>query len=190
MNAFRAALTALVVSALLVTGCGGGDEATTTSAASTTTTPAVSGTAFTDPAGKYTITIDPEWTAGTTDAPKLWYLPQGTTEFGDNVNVVTENIPSGIDIDEYVEAALKNAPGAIGDFTLKSQERLTLPSGQPGARLRFSGSVAGRGMEFLQVVALADGSHVVVVTLTAPTERIESDITAAEPFMRTVVATT
>lgn len=186
MNRFRLAALVLI-GGLLIAGCGGSGTKTPTATGPSLAAP-TDGTVFTDPSGAYSITESPDWTAGSVQTPKMWSLKQGDETFRDNVNIFVENLPDGIDLAEYTKVSLKNAPKLIQDLKVASNERVTLVSGQPATRLRFSGTVSGNNMEFLQIYAVVPGKRAVVVTLTAPASRIDGDIVASEPYMRTVEA--
>jgi hypothetical protein len=185
---FRIAALALV-GAALIAGCGGSSTTEPTATGASIAAP-TDGTLFTDPAGAYSITTGPDWTAGTGQtaiAATFWMLKGGDAEFSDNVNILTQAVPDGMDLDEYTKVSLENAPKLIQNLNVITNERITLASGQPASRLRFSGTTSGKTLEFLQVYAVA-GKRAVVVTLTAPASRIDGDIAAAEPYMRTLKA--
>lgn len=180
-------LVSILGAVLVIGGCGGSSTETTASTPTTTAVAPADATPYTDPDGAFAISVNPDWEEREIpQAAVAWILPQGTSEFADNINVLVEPLPDGIDLDSYMDASLANAPKIISDFTVISNEKVTLTSGDAGVRLRFAGTTSGRSMEFLQVIAVAPGERAAVVTLTAPKERIDTDITAVEPYMRTL----
>lgn len=187
MQRFRILAPALI-GAMLIAGCGGGTTTTKTTATGSSISTPTDGTVFTDPAGAYSLTVGPDWQDANAQAARVWFLPQGSTEFKDNVNVLVETVPSGIDLKQYTDISLKSAPKIIPDIKVLSNEQITLASGKPGTRLRFTGTTSGRTMDFLQIYSVETGKRAVVLTLTAPAERIDGDIAAAEQYMRTIEA--
>jgi hypothetical protein len=192
--AFPAVL--LFSAALLVAGCGGSDSdgastsgaVTSTAPASTTpTAPAPTGaTTFTDPAGVYRVDVADSWREATIDQPKAWIVAEVADGFAPNVNVVTEKPPSSIGLDDYLKLSVDKAPQIIQDFTLESNETITLTSGDQGGRLVYTGrSGASPTLKFLAIVALRDG-RAAVATFTAPPGRFDALAADAEPYLRTL----
>lgn len=188
MGRFRIAVLALVGAALIV-GCGGSSTSEPTATGASLAVP-TDGTLYTDPTGAYSITAGPDWTARIDRSglgAQFWMLTGSDAKFSDNVNVLTQAIPDGMDLNEYTNVSLENVRKLIQDVKVITNERITLTSGQPASRLRMSGTLSGKTMEVLQVYAVA-GKRAAVVTLTAPASRIDADIAAAEPYMRTLKA--
>lgn len=140
---------------------------------------------YTDPGGAYSLSIDPNWTEGTS-SPKLWFVADVQNGFRENVNVITENLPSKASLDEYVQASLKSAPGLITDFTVISNERIVLANGTEAKRLVYSGAVGGSPtFRFLAIVAVSD-TRAATLTFTALPDRFDGSLAKVEPYARTL----
>ncbi len=163
-----------------------GTTATTSTGSGPTTS--VEGTTFTDPAGKYSIVVPPSWISAQ-DTPKAWFLDDKKDDFRENVNILTETIPSSLDLDSYVDLSISKAPGMIREFSVKQREKITLDSGQTAYRLVYTGSPnnvpAELSFTFLAVVAVEDGTAV-TLTMTAPKETFEATVDKNWPAVRTL----
>ncbi len=198
MTKRRLILPVLAAVGLIAAGCGGGSDTITGSSTDTTDTTATDttstgattdttstdrtstaeGTLFTDSAGKYSIVVPSSWKSAQ-DSPKAWFLNEDADSFRENVNILTETIPSSMDLDSYVDLSISKAPGLISDFTVKEKEKVTLDSGQEAYKLVYTGTPTSVSTElsftFLAVVAVEDGTAV-TLTMTAPPETFDDTI--------------
>lgn len=149
---------------------------------------------FTDPEGLYRIGISPDWQdqdelepAGVTGV-EFFLLGSSTDAFSDNVNIVTEEAPGDVSFDEYLEASRRGLETVISDVRVQDPERITLTGGGEGAVLRYEGSMGGVDLSFFVVIAYEDGTAA-LATLTAPPERFQERVDAAEPYLRTLDVT-
>ncbi len=196
----------LAASSLIVAGCGGSDdkksggETSAPSTASTPSTPSSStpsestptadapdgSVAFTDPGGVYRISVKDSWTSAS-ETPKAWKIAETTDGFTANVNVVSEEIPSGqdLDLDKYIEISLTNVKTVITDAEVIDNGRVKLASGAEAARLVYTGTASGKPLKFLQIVAF-NGKRAAIATLTSNPDRFDADAKESEAFMQTL----
>lgn len=180
--AARAAIAALVL--LGAAGCSDGSSndgsAPETSAPSATDAatkppkadadaPTLDGEAFTDPEGRYTLTVPADWEARhgvAGEGIEVWLIDDGDDAdgFATSINVITEDV-TGMPLDQYVELSIANAPRILSDFELSSSEVVTGAAGQELAVLEYTGG----GMSYIGVMGIgAEGA--VVITLASSTD--------------------
>ncbi len=203
----RVIVGVLAVTSIIVAGCGGSDDnksgggdtsapatastpstpSSSTPSESTPTTEAPDGSvAFTDPGGVYRISVKDSWTSAS-ESPKAWKIAATTDGFTANVNVVSEEIPSGqnLDLDKYIEVSLTNVKTVITDAEVVDNGRVKLASGAEAARLVYTGTASGKSLKFLQIVAF-NGKRAAIATLTSNPDRFDADAKQAEEFMKTL----
>ena len=166
MRALVALLTVIVVA------CGGG-------------APAI-GTTYNDPEGSYAIQVDPKWeiqVGGLAQGIEVWFLGRVEGNFRPNINVLTQSAP-GVNLDQYAQASVANAPQFIADFALVSQAQVDAPGGRLGM-LEYTGSYQGRQLHFLAYFGVKN-DRAVVATLTTPPISFTSWRGAIEPYMKTL----
>ncbi len=155
-------------------------DTTSTDTTGTDTTSSGGGDRFSDPAGKYSIEVPSAWISAQ-DSPKAWFLNDEKDEFRENVNILTETIPSNMSLDSYVDLSISKAPGMIRQFKVQEREKFTLDSGTEAYRLVYTGSPtsvsADLNFTFLAVVAVKDGTAV-TLTMTAPPTTFSDTIDA------------
>ncbi len=156
-----------------------GTDTTATDTTSTGTTSSV-GDRFRDPAGKYSIEVPSHWTSAQ-ESPKAWFLNDDRDAFRENVNILTETIPSNMSLETYVNLSISKAPASIRQFNIEERETFTLNSGTEAYRLVYTGSPtsvsADLNFRFLAVVAVEDGTAV-TLTMTAPLDAWDETIDA------------
>jgi hypothetical protein len=189
-NAFVLALAV----GLLAASCGGnGDSAVaTTSPADTTMSAPESesmpdGELFVDPEGPYEVVVNPEWVPshGTlTVGVEVWAVEE-PGPFTSNVNILTQLIPSGITLEDYLQVSIDGGDAAISNFALLEEGIVTGPEGQPLAFMTYEGSPNGQRLGFLGVFALRD-EEAVVATFTAPLDEFDELRTEIEPYLLTL----
>lgn len=164
------------------------DDDTSTGSSGSSGAPA-GATKFTDPGGAYSISVNPSWEPGSVSSPKMWFTAPAKDGFRDNTNVIIENLPSKISLDDYLKLSLRNAPTLIKGFSVKSQDEITLGGGDKAIRVIYTGSVSNSPeMQFLAIVAVND-KRAATVTFTAPPSRFEQSLADVEPYLRTLDVT-
>src|SRR5512133_3696311 len=193
-RALATALTGLLL--LGVAGCSGaanGAEASPAASASAQPTkpsksdaPALDGTAFTDPGGRYTLTVPADWQASdgvAGEGIEVWLLGDAGGAVATNINVLTEDV-TGMSLQDYLDLSIANAGKLVDDFELISSDVVTGSAGQELAVMEYTGV----GLHFLGVFGMsAQGS--VVITLTASPDDFAAYRDAALPYMLTLVPT-
>ncbi|WP_149203567.1 DUF1795 domain-containing protein [Actinotalea subterranea] len=192
---------AVVAALAILGGCGviptGGDAADkpqksgrSDTAAQTDTPPpdepALDGTVFADPEGRYTLTVPADWDpmhGAIGEGIEFWSVGEITDDFAPNINVLTEDV-AGATLDEYVQFSLENAPTLLEDFELIESTVVTGPDGHELAVIEYSGG----GAHFLGIMAMGSAGSV-VITLTTTSDRFEETLDAVYPYMLTVQPT-
>ncbi len=208
----KKAAAAAVCSVLLIAGCGGsGDSpsvtfpANTSTGTSTTapvtpsataaaTTPATqttsgpAGKRYTDPQGKYTITIGTKWLSskGPT-AAEYWFLAQPDHNFRPSLNITTEDLTGparGISPDVYMAASVKNLEKA-GFKVLKKGTVRGFNTDTLGA-IDYTGKApSGQTIHLLALFDL-NADTAAVVTMASSPESFPKQRAAVQPYMRTL----
>lgn len=144
------------------------------------------GTTYTDPEGAYEIQVDPAWTlqAGAfAQGVESWFLGPAEGDFTPNLNVLTQVAP-GMDLAQYVQVSIDNAPKFIPDATILARSTFDGPGGQL-AEFEYTGTVQGRFLHFLAYFSVKDGKAI-VATLTTGPDSFATWRAVVEPFMRTL----
>ena len=150
-------------------GCTGDADSVTN-----TTTGAVETELFVDPEGSYEITIRPDWVPNHGSLAvgiESWAIGEAVSGFTSNINILTQEIPPGTEIEEYLELSIVGAADIMPEFGLIRQGIEGSPTGQP---LRFLGVFGVRN------------SQAVVATLSALPEAFESLHVEVEPYFLTL----
>jgi len=104
----------------------------------------------------------------------------GDSGFLTNINIVTEQVPSAITIDIYLDAAIKQLPA---EFSVR--ERGTVPLGpQQAGRLVLEATIMGQQVKELMYV-IKNGSVVRVVTYATGAGEFERRLPVFEQSIRT-----
>ncbi len=153
--------------------------------------PAPSGDQFTDPQGTYTMTVAAGWTrlSGTLAAEiEAWQVLRASNGFAANVNVLTQDVPSTMSLQQYLDTSARQAPRVLTDFRLISADTVTNATGEPVGRFEYTATTVGKRLHFLAIVSV-HGSHAVVATLTGPEAQFDVVRSAVEPYLLTLHAT-
>lgn len=196
-----ASAAAVVLVLFAAAGCTGGPEDAETSPPSENSKNATSekptqpaeadesaldGVSFTDPEGRYMLTVPADWephhdVAG--EGIEVWLVAEADANFAPNVNVMTEDF-TGISLADYLELSITNAPNIVPDFELLSSDLVTGAAGQELAVMESSGS----GLNYLGVIGIGPAGSV-IVTLTAPPDRYTTIRDALLPYLLTLQPT-
>ncbi len=195
-----------------VSACGGSDDgstasvpkpSTTTTSAPTTTTSApttttsaplentssaLAGERFIDPEGSYQIIVRSEWPSkhgALVEGLELWAVGDPIDGFVPNLNILSEIIPSGMTLDEYVELSIENAGLFVQEFELIDKQIVTAESGQVLASMEYEGSASGRFLRFFAVFGVRD-DEAVVATLTVPPQEYAEIQAEVAPYLFTL----
>ena len=147
---------------------------------------ALDGVAFTDPGGRYTLTVPADWEARhgiAGEGIEVWIVAEADATFTPNVNVMTEDV-TGMSLGTYLDLSITNAPSIISDFELLRSDPVTGSAGQELAVMEYS----GLGLTHLGVLGMgSDGA--VIVTLSVPPERFATIREAVYPYLLTLQPT-
>ncbi len=149
------------------------------------------GQIFTDPNGKYRMAVSNAWDYDDEDRPstqnaEVWFLPDPSTEFNPNVNVLLT--PSaGMSLQEFTDFSVQSAPS----FDYRQAEIVTGPNGNELALFDYVGVVPGapndEPLHFLRAVVMR-GEEAVVATMTSQEEDFTRHRAQVEPFLLTLEA--
>jgi hypothetical protein len=143
---------------------------------------------FEDPQGTYEIAVDPDWVpnhGALVAGLEVWFVGETSPSgFGPNVNILTQDAP-GVDLGEYLELSIQNAPALIQDFRLIDQGLIEGAAGQPLGIMEYEGLTSGQFLRFLGIFALKDG-RATVATLTTPPREFDVIRFSVEPYLLTL----
>jgi hypothetical protein len=167
------------------TTAGGIIEDTTPDVAVETPAAPAGAQTFTDEDGEYSLAVNPGWQQSEFSGLPIWYTGDGSSDFADNVNVVSENYDG--DLDDYLDLSVENAPKLIEDFELVSSDVETGAFGQELGVMVFNGVAGGADipLTFYATVAVGNG-NAVSATFTAPRAQFETDVQDVIPYMATL----
>lgn len=143
---------------------------TTTTEAPTTTVaaPAVAGPAdgvpFVGVDGFYTLLIGPTWADGAADFPagtQGWFTGQETVDFAENVNVLTEPVPSFTPLSAILDASVGQIEAQFEGFTLIRSEVVAGATHPELGLLEYSAVQDGIEIRFVQVFGVWNDNLVV-----------------------------
>jgi hypothetical protein len=170
------------------TRVGGNQAVTTTTDAPADTVPEPGGEPFSDPDGSYEIEIDPEWERDDARADpgiEFWLVAKEFDGFFPNVNLLTQTVPSGLGLEEYVDLSIDGIDDYIDEADVIDERTVEGADGQELALLEYTGEVEGLPLHFLQLVTV-DGDEAVVATYTAPDRRFDELRPDIEPYLYTL----
>lgn len=143
---------------------------------------------FTDLEGQWVMSIDPSWSAshGTVqDGVELWFLPDSSTNFADNINVLTQRNMLSVGIERYLDISVSSAESVFDDFVLLDDRFRTGSHGQQQGVLEYTATLEGMNLHFYQVLVL-DDDLAVVVTMATPINRFEDRRDEVADHLRTL----
>jgi hypothetical protein len=188
----------LIAGALLVGGCGGGAAKVALSGAqppAATLSATIAGKPFTDPQGTYTIQIGSDWVDHTGAVAKeieLWTVANEAGGFTPNVNILTQTVPAGLSLPNYLAATENQFKGVGGDTKLVRKQILQRPDGSTLGLLEYTSSEfsvpKGKPLHFLAAVDIK-GTNAVLATLTVDEARYTAVASTVEPYLKTLRAT-
>ena len=171
-------------------GCGEGNDATSSQSEEPSSDRVEEGIEFVDPQGTYTIKIDEAWD----EIPGVyvkeiesWAIAPLDGGFAPNVNVLTQDA-IGMSLAEYMDFSAEH----LGGMELIDSTTVEGTNGNDLGSLEYTGVPTGgsseRPLHFLATVDVREG-QAVVATLTTFDELFGDHRVAAEPYLRTLVAT-
>ncbi len=146
---------------------------TPTSTAPATSTPSpgsapgsTKGTTFTDPAGVYTMSIDPGWVAGSTANGQVWTIPGPSPDQPwATVDVTEHTLGAPTSLNDFTQLQLALL-AQFPNFTPSGNTTTTLADGSAATVLTYTSQlVPGQSLDSTVTVTVK-GLHAVVVTLT------------------------
>ncbi|HEY3437862.1 MAG TPA: hypothetical protein VGK35_09260 [Actinotalea sp.] len=148
--------------------------------------PALAGETFTDPGGRYTLTVPASWEphhgiAG--EGIEVWRVAKVKGDFAPNINVITEDV-TGMSLKDYMTLSFANAPQILSDFKLLKSSVVTSAAGQDLGVIEYS----ARGLRYVGVVALGS-MGAVVVTFSSTPDRFAAIVDDVYPYMVTLQPT-
>lgn len=171
------------------------EDTTTTTAAETTTTEEVTTTAapedteapeetappatltgpadgvlFTDADGRYSLLIAPGWVDGSgafPDGIQGWFTGNETADFAENVNIVTNSVPSSTPVDLVVSASVETLEATFTDFVLLDSGVLPGTNHPELGYLEYTAVQNGVTVRFLQTFGLWNDTLVVFTGSTS-----------------------
>lgn len=147
-------------------------EETTTTVEETTTTVAepatlqgpADGVLFTDLDGQYSLLIGPGWIDGSDTFPngiQGWFTGNQTAAFGENVNIVTNGVPSSTPLDLAITASIDQLEATFEGFTLIDSGVIPGLNHPELGYLEYTAIQAGTSIRFVQTFGLWDDTLVV-----------------------------
>ena len=188
--------TGLAAQSTTTTSTSGGAATSSTppssAAPTSTTTGTIAGpggsTLYTDPGGVYTMSINPAWQspADSVNGVALWYLT-GVNYTGPraNLNILTENIPGGIDLATYAQAAEQNLT-KVSAFHITSSNTITLNDGSPAAVILYTNGIVPSVPIQGEAVVAVRGTHAVVLTVSASQAASPAVLASVDPYVRSL----
>jgi hypothetical protein len=115
----------------------------------------------------------------------MWSVAAPIGDFVPNINILSQILPSGTTLDEYLRLSIENAGLFIQKFELIDQRIVTADSGQVLAVMEYQGSVSGRSLRFFAVFGVRD-DEAVAATLTVPPQEYMEIQAEVEPYLLTL----
>lgn len=153
------------------------EETTTTTAAPTTTTteatttttaaPVIDAPAgsvpFVAPAGEYTLQIGSDWVDATADLGGItgWFTGESTVDFAENVNILTDTIPTGTPLQVVLSASADQIAAEFDGFNLLVSEVLERPGQEDVGVLEYTAFQGAVQVRFVQVFGIWNDTLVV-----------------------------
>lgn len=170
-------------------------ETTTTAAETTTTaaeTPTLSGPAdsvlFTDADALYSMFIAPGWTDGSNvfpDGIQGWFTGNETAAFAENINIVTNSVPSGTPLDLAIDASIEQLGATFENFVLIDSGVVAGTNHPELGFLEYTADQQGASIRFMQTFGLWNDT-LVVFTASTDSEGGEAAIDALLPYALTI----
>lgn len=136
-----------------------------------------------DPAG-WVLAVDPAWNDTITSGARTFFVEPGATS-GNNVNVTTEQLPAGVDLDGYIAAAIDSIRSAASDFEIVAQRREVGADGTEIELIGWSGTLAGLPkLSFLQAVTVSPTTAYIATFTSQP-----GDMSTMAPFLEPFLIT-
>jgi hypothetical protein len=168
-------------------------EATTTTVVATPATPATlagpaDGVLFTDTGLQYSLLIAPGWSDGSEffpDGVQGWYTGNETDAFSENVNIVTNAVPSGTPLDLAVTASIETLEGTFTGFALIESGVVPGTNHPELGLLEYTAEQGGITIRFLQTFGLWN-DRLVVFTGSTDAEGGEEALDALLDYALTI----
>lgn len=181
MRALRSRAAAFAL-ALTIPACGGG---TLLLQPSTSPAPTAGFLTYTDAANGFTIGYPPGWEKkqGGDLAITVFLSPaEGPSDdFRENVNVLIQDIPADMTLDQYTDLSIRQGKSLVSGFTVLRTEATTLSGGR-GTRLFYLGKPAGQSLEF-EAVWIVRSGKAFVITFTGTRDSFSQFLAEAEGIM-------
>lgn len=142
---------------------------------------------YEDDAAGFSIEYPEAWTAQeVTDQPAvrvaLFNRQSAADDFAENVNVLLEELPAGVILDQYTEANVQNLQATFTNLEVLD-EREDPIGDVPAHWIRYDADEQGRRLSFLQAW-LVDGQRGFVLSYTGEGEEFETYLADAEGIFR------
>jgi hypothetical protein len=172
----RIAVLALVI--LLAAACGDesqeGGDGDAPSPTETAATGAPSGTErYENPEFGFTLDYPQGWTVNDQPGVAALLVNQASAQdgFAESVNVVTEELPGEIPLDDYTEATMRNLEAGFGQIDVIEEGPTTI-GGLPAHSIEYRAEQQGQTLSFFQTW-LIDETTAFVLTYTGANEGFE-----------------
>jgi hypothetical protein len=113
----------------------------------------------------------------------LFQRQSARDEFAENVNVLLEELPAGVTLDEYTSANRTNLERAFTNFQVLEEGQQSIGEA-PAFWIRYDADQQGRRLSFLQAW-LVDGERGFVLSYTGQGEEFDAFRPDAEAIFRT-----
>jgi len=171
-------------------------EAPTTTVAESTTTVAevatidgpADGVLFTEASGLYSMLIGPGWTDGGSAFPdgiQGWFTGNETPSFAENVNIVTNTVPSSTPLDLAITASIEQLGQTFTGFALIDSGVVPGTNHPELGFLEYTAEQQGSTIRFVQTFGLWDDT-LVVFTGSTDAEGGEAAVDALLPYALTI----
>lgn len=140
--------------------------------------------------GAFALSIPGTWRAPESElelAEAVWFTDTGASGFDANVNVLVEQLPRALSIDEYLELSVQNGPRLVDNFVAIDARPVLLATGETGGRLEYKGEFEGRLFRFLAIVSLGE-TQAVIATYTNIEAEYDNAAGLVEPYLLTVAS--
>ena len=140
---------------------------------------------FVESNGTYSIRVGDDWERADFAAGAAWYTGTGSRTFRDNVNVIVEDLPGRLGLDDYVELSIANAGrnGLVLDDVHRN--RVVLSDGRDAVVIEFASTQKGFALRHRLVVTLRD-RVAVNATFTSERDRFVDAVLDVDAYLRTI----
>ncbi len=163
-------------------------ETTTTVAEAPTLTGPADGVVFTDASQTYSMLISPAWQDASDvfpDGVQGWFTGNETDAFAENINIVTNDVPTGTPLDLAIDASVDQLSATFDNFSLIDSGVIPGTNHPELGFLEYTADQAGVTIRFAQTFGLWDGT-LVVFTASTDAEGGEASIDAVLPYGLTI----